>query len=77
MVLGFGFRRAVLGIFLGMCLAAGCTRLLNSQLFGVPAANPWTYSGAALLFIFAALVACYVPANRAAGVAPMQTLKCE
>jgi len=75
MVLGYGLRRVALGISVGVALALGCTRLLSSQLSGVPPADPWTYSGVSAVFAFAALAACYIPARRAAAIQPMRSLR--
>ncbi len=53
------------------------TRLLRSQLFGVSTVDPAAYLAVALLLSLVALVACYIPARRAAAVDPNVALRQE
>jgi ABC-type lipoprotein release transport system permease subunit len=39
--------------------------------------NPWTFGGVSFLLILAGLMACYLPASRAAGTDPVRALKAE
>jgi predicted permease len=77
MVLSEGTRMAFLGVFIGLLAALGITRLMASLLFGVSARDPLTLTGVAALLILIAVVACYVPARRAANVDPMVALRYE
>jgi predicted permease len=70
-----GMILSVIGIVLGAALAAGVTRYLSSLLFGVKPVDALTFAGAAVVLIFAALAASYIPARRAAAVDPVETLK--
>ena len=65
------------GCVLGLAAAAMVAQLLRTFLFGVHAIDPLTFGAVPLLMIAIALTAAWVPAQRAAGVDPMQTLRSE
>jgi putative ABC transport system permease protein len=77
LMLGMGGRLVLTGLALGVAASLASTRLLRSQLFGVQAADPVAYGVVATLLCFVALVACYIPARRAAGVDPLVALRDE
>jgi predicted permease len=71
MVLREGFGLVMVGIGAGLAAALAATRLIADMLFGVKPADPLTFGGVALLLAAVALVACFIPAQRATRVDPM------
>ena len=65
------------GTIIGVAGAFAVTRLMSSLLFAVSAADPMTFASVTLLIVSVALLACYLPARRAARVDPMITLRAE
>ena len=61
----------------GMAGAIGLTRFLSSLLFEVQPTDSFTFVSVSLLLIAVALLACSVPARRAAKVDPMVALRYE
>jgi putative ABC transport system permease protein len=76
-VLAEGARLTAMGIGIGLALALAASRALSSLLFSVRPTDPPTYAAVALALSAVALLACYVPARRAARVDPMTALRAE
>jgi predicted permease len=76
-VVGRGLALVVPGAALGLFGAWALSRVLQSQLFGVAATDAPTYVLCPSVLLLASLVACVVPARRAARVDPMVALRCE
>jgi putative ABC transport system permease protein len=72
-----GMTVGVAGIALGICAAAGMTRVLSALVFGVSVWDPSTYAGVSALLGVVALASCAVPAFRASRVDPMEALRLE
>ena len=77
MVLTQGLRTVLIGIVIGLAGSLAVTRVIQSLLFGISATDPLTFFGMILILISAAVLACYVPARRAARVDPMVALRYE
>jgi predicted permease len=75
LVLNNGLRLTLLGIGFGLVGTLGVSRLISSLLFGISATDTLTFVGASLFLMGVALVACYVPARRAAKVDPIEALR--
>ncbi|MEP7340698.1 MAG: ABC transporter permease [Acidobacteriota bacterium] len=72
-----GLSLALLGISIGIAASLALSRLIAALLFGVPATDPMTFAGIALLLLAVAMLACFIPARRATKVDPMNALRCE
>ncbi|HEY7182713.1 MAG TPA: ABC transporter permease, partial [Blastocatellia bacterium] len=57
-----GMTLVAIGMVIGLAAALALTQLLNSLLFGVSATDPLTFAVIALLLMFVALLACWIPA---------------
>jgi predicted permease len=77
LLLGQGMKLVVIGVAIGLAAAIAMTRLISSLLFDVRATDPVTYVAIALLLAAVALLACYIPARRAAKVDPVVALRFE
>ena len=77
MIVGQGMRLVILGLVLGLMGAFVLTRVFASLLLGVGATDPLTFVGVAVLLIAIALLACWIPARRAAKVDPLVALRYE
>ncbi len=74
-VLGQGLGLVLIASALGISASLLVTRYLADLLFGVAPNDPATIAGAALLLAAVALVACYLPARRAARLEPASVLR--
>ncbi|HEY2138810.1 MAG TPA: FtsX-like permease family protein, partial [Chthoniobacterales bacterium] len=70
LVIRQGMTLTVIGVVIGVAGALALTRLIASLLFGVAATDPLTFIAIPLLLLFVALIACYLPARRAARLDP-------
>jgi predicted permease len=68
---------AVTGIIVGLAGALCLTRLIKSMLYGIEPYDATTLAGGVLLLLAVALAASWIPAQRAAGIEPMEALRHE
>ena len=77
LVLGHGFRLALIGISIGLAVSFLLTRFLKDLLFGVTSTDALTFSVVPIMLCAVSMVACFVPAWRATKVDPMTALRHE
>ena len=77
LIVGQGMKLTAIGLLLGLVLAGAAARALSSLLYGVSPGDPATFAGVTALLAGVALLACYLPARRAARVEPMTALRHE
>ena len=77
MIVGEGARVAVLGALIGIAGAMATTRLLSRWLYGVSPTEPAVFAGLSIAMVAVALLACWIPARRAARVDPIDSLRSE
>jgi putative ABC transport system permease protein len=68
---------ALAGITVGLASAVGGSRLIQSLLYGVSPRDPGVFAGTALLLLGTVLLACWLPARRAARLSPLDALRTE
>lgn len=76
-VVGDGLKLAGVGLAVGMVVAAALPRIAGAVLYGVPAFAPLTLVGVLALFLGVALVASWIPAERASRTDPLEVLRAE
>ena len=72
-----GMKPIIIGLAIGIAATFALGRLIASQLYQVSPQNPAFIGGATLLLAALALLACLLPARRAALVNPVQALRAE
>ena len=77
MILGQGATLTGIGLAVGLVASFILTRLMSAILYGISVSDPITFLAVALLLMFVALAACYLPARRAMRVDPMVALRYE
>ena len=77
LVLRGAFQRVLIGLALGLPLAVAAGRLISAQLYGVSFWDPFALIAAAVSLTICAVIAAFIPANRAASISPMNALRNE
>jgi putative ABC transport system permease protein len=74
-VFAYGLRPVFIGASVGLCGAVIIATSLRSLLFAVAPTDPLSLVTVALILLCASVLACYLPARRAAGLNPADLLK--
>ncbi len=77
LIVGGAVRLTLIGVVLGVALAAAAARVLSSFLFGLSPTDPITFAGIAVLLICVTLVAGYAAARKGLGIDPVVALRRE
>jgi putative ABC transport system permease protein len=77
LVLREGMKTIAVAIAVGLAAAYGVSRLIQSQLFGIGAADPVIYVIVPAILAAVAALACWLPARRASRVDPVATLRAD
>lgn len=76
-VLGNGLRMALLGAGIGLAVAVGASRLMDSLVFGISVRDASVFAASVVVLGAVALAASVIPALRASGTSPGTTLRVE
>ena len=77
LVMREGLRTTIIGLAIGLLLAAGLGKLVSGLLYRVSPFDPVVLTIAAVVLSTTALLACYLPARRATRVVPLEALRSE
>ena len=77
LVISRGMKLVVVGAIIGLAGALAVTRLMGSLLYGIAPHDPVTFAGVTAVLIVTAVLACFIPALRAARVDPIVALRYE
>jgi predicted permease len=77
LILRDGARTTVIGLGIGLLLAAAIGKLVSGLLYQVSPFDPVVLTAAAVILAGAAMLACYVPARRATRIEPLEALRVE
>lgn len=77
LIVARGLRITAAGLLFGLLAAAGVAQLISGLLFGIGPFDPVTYLGIAAILLAVAMLACWLPARRAAATDPVVALRAE
>jgi predicted permease len=77
LVLSLGLKQLAIGLAIGLAAAFGLTRVLSALLVRISPTDPLTFAGISLLLTAIGLLACWLPARKAARIDPLVALRYE
>jgi putative ABC transport system permease protein len=77
LVIAMGLKLVALGVVIGVIASLLLARVIATQLWGVSAYDPFTLGAVSALLLITGLIACWIPARRAATVDPLVALRYE
>jgi ABC-type antimicrobial peptide transport system permease subunit len=77
LVLRGAFLQVLIGLFIGIPVSIGCSRLIAAQLYQVKGWDPLVLAGSMLALGVCAFLASIIPAQRAASINPVTALRVE
>ena len=77
LVVGRGFKQLLLGTALGLAIAFAVTRVMGELLYGVSPTDPVVFGGVIAVIALVGILACWLPARRAAALDPLKALRHE
>ena len=77
LVISQGLKLVAIGAAIGLAGAFATSRIVQSLLYGLSWTDPATFIGGTLLLTAVTVLACYLPARRAARVDPIEALRYE
>lgn len=75
LVIGGGLKQLFAGLLLGLAAALAVTRLMGELLFRVSPTDPLVFGSVLFVLTLVGLVACWLPARRAAALHPADALR--
>jgi putative ABC transport system permease protein len=75
LILKDGLTLALTGLVFGIVGAFLAQRIMQSQLHGIGTVDPMSFGAVSVVMVFAAVLACYIPARRATRVNPLVALR--
>ena len=75
MIVRQGGTAALAGIIIGLVVALAGSRLIESLLYGISPRDPEVFAVTTLILLGVALLACWLPARRAARLSPIEALR--